>query len=829
MLFRDIIFAARALRKSPVFTAAAILTIALGIGASTAIFSVANAVLLRKLPYKNPDRLVFAISDLRKRNVKDFPLSNADFLDLRNGTTAVFEEVAAVFTFRNTVPREDGTSEQIRAANASTNFFRTMGADMALGRNFIDSDGTPQTAQPAAAAGAAAAPAPPGLPAMVILSYDFWQRRFAGKPDVIGKGMPGARQGATEIVGVLAPGFELLFPPSANQERLPDVWFAARIPYDAANRNQVSHRVIARLRDGVSLRQAQAAADRVTEETRKNFIISGTAGYAIRLEPMHQHIVEAVRPAIIALMGAVIFLLLIACANVANLLLVRAGLRERDFAVRTALGGSWWRLVSQTLAEAGWLAFAGAAAGLALAAFGISELRDLAPADLPRLDTIRIDPIVGVFTALAALAAAIFGLIPAVRAARPDVAQVLRGSSRNAGLSGAGWIRNTVVVVEVALCFVLLVGSGLMFRSFQALQRVDPGFDSKNMLTFGLLGGRRGQQPEARAAFMRDLKNKLAAIPGVEKVAGSFPFPLTGNFSPIRWGLESALTDPSRFQAVDFQIVLPGYFEAVRTPILAGRSFNDADNAPDRDGVIVDQMLAAKAFPGQSALGKRILIRARGPQPEWVQIIGVAAHQHAESLADPGREQIYITDGYVGHGRIARWALRTSGDPGRLASAVRDAVARQDKSMVLIEMETMDTVVQHAQAGTRFQLILIGVFAAIAAILAAVGLYGVLSTVVRQRTAEIGVRVAMGAQPSRIFSLIVGQGLRLSAAGVVVGLLAAYSLTSIMTTMLVGIKPTDPLTFAAMVVLFLAIAALSSWLPARRAAALDPTRALRDE
>jgi putative ABC transport system permease protein len=312
-------------------------------------------------------------------------------------------------------------------------------------------------------------------------------------------------------------------------------------------------------------------------------------------------------------------------------------------------------------------------------------------------------------------------------------------------------------------------------------------------------------------------------------VTGSFPFPLTGNFSPIRWGLESALTDPSRFQAVDFQIVLPGYFETVRTPILAGRSFTDADNAPGRDGVVVDQMLAAKAFPGQSAIGKRILIRARNLQPEWVQIIGVAAHQRAESLADSGREQIYITDGYVNHGRIARWALRTSGDPGRLASAVREAVARQDKSMVLIEMETMDTVVQHARAGTRFQLILIGVFAAIAAILAAVGLYGVLSTVVRQRTAEIGVRVAMGAQPARIFSLIVGQGLRLSAAGVVAGLVAAYSLTSIMTTMLVGIKPTDPLTFAAMVVLFLTIAALSSWLPARRAAALDPTRALREE
>jgi putative ABC transport system permease protein len=833
MLFRDIVFAARSLRKSPVFTATAVLTIALGIGASSAIFSVANAVLLRPLPYKNPDRLVFAISDLRKRNVKDFPLSNCDFLDLRNGTTTVLEEVAAVVTFRGTTPREDGSAEQIRGGNVSTNFFRTMGSRMALGRGFVDSDGTPQPAPPAAAPNAAAAPAAPAvppLPNMVILSYDFWQRRFGGATDIIGKGMPGAQQGATQIVGVLAPGFELLFPPAANVERLPDVWTAARIPYDAANRNQVQHRVIARLRDGVSMQQAQVAVDHVTEETRKNFQISGTAGYAVRLEPMHQHIVEEVKPALVALLGAVLFLLLIACANVANLLLVRASLRERELAVRTALGGSWWRLVSQALAEASWLAFAGAAAGIAFAAFGIGQLRSIAPANLPRLDGVGIDPVVLGFTALAALAAAaIFGLIPAVRAARPDVAQVLRGSSRNVGLSGGGWMRNAVVVVEVALCFVLLVGSGLMFRSFQALQRVDPGFDSKGMLTFGLLGGRRLQTPVQRAAFVREFTDKLRAIPGVQSIAASTPFPLTGGFSPIRWGLEPALADPSRFQAVDFQIVLPGYFETMRTPILAGRGFVDADNAPERDGVVVDTVLAAKAFPNQSAIGKRILLRARGLQPEWVQIIGVAAHQRAISLADPGREQIYITDGYVNHGRVGRYALRTAGDPGKLAAAVRAAIDQQDKSLVLIEMETMGAVMEHAQAGTRFQLLLIGMFAVVAAILAAVGLYGVLSTVVRQRTAEIGVRVAMGAEPASIFSLIVGQGLRLSAAGVAAGLVAAYSLTSIMTTMLVGVKPTDPTTFGAMVVLFLTIAAISSWLPARRAASMDPTTALRDE
>src|SRR5690349_22441740 len=450
MLFREIIFAARVLRKSPVFTATALVTIALGIGASTAIFSVANAVLLRPLPYKNPDKLVFAISDLRKRNVKDFPLSNTDFLDLRNATAAVFEEVAAVSTNRGTMPREDGTSEQIRRGFVSTNFFRTLGAKIVLGRDFMDADGTPQLAPPPAAAGLAApagAPqGPPPLPNIILLSYDFWQRRFGGRTDILGKGILGAPPGRTQIVGVVEPGFELLSPTSANLERLPDFWVAARIPYDSVNRVQVIHRSIGRMRDGVSVQRAQAAVDRVAEQICKVSPISATAGLAMRVEPMHQHIVEEVRPAIVALMGAVIFLLLIACANVANLLLVRASLRERELAVRTALGGSWWRLVRQMLAEAIVISLLGTALGLGLAWLGIHELLAIAPEDVPRLSAVHIDLSVLAFSALAGLAAAvIFGLAPAVRSARPDVIRVLRASGRTADAAG-GMLRNGVVV-----------------------------------------------------------------------------------------------------------------------------------------------------------------------------------------------------------------------------------------------------------------------------------------------------------------------------------------------------------------------------------------------
>jgi putative ABC transport system permease protein len=545
---------------------------------------------------------------------------------------------------------------------------------------------------------------------------------------------------------------------------------------------------------------------------------------------MHQHVVDAVHPAIVALLGAVLFLLLIACSNVANLLLVRTSLRERDLAVRTALGGNWWRLINQTLWEALLLAAAGALFGVDLAWLGIHQLRVIAPENLPRLETIRIDLTVLGFACLAAFAAAaLFGLAPAVRALRPDIAQVLRASARTSGLSGVGMLRNGVVIAEAGLSFVLLVGSGLMFRSFLELQRIHPGYDPQGLLTFQLLGGGRAPKPEERAAFQRDILDRLRALPGVQAATASTPFPLTGGFSPVRWGLEPALADPTRFQACDFQIVLPGYFEAMRTPLSAGRTFTEADNRPDRNVVVIDQQLAAKAFPLESAVGKRILTRIRTPEPEWVEVIGVVAHQRAASLAEPGREQIYFTDGFLQHGIARSWAVRTLRDPAAVAGAVRNEINKLSARLVLDEMRSMPALVAEAQSGTRFSLLLIGVFASVAALLAGVGLYGVLSTLVRQRTAEIGVRMALGAQPSGIFRLVVSHGLRLSAAGIGIGFLAALALTRAMTGMLVGVKSTDPFTYVAMAVLFLAITAIAGWLPARRAAALDPTVALRDE
>jgi predicted permease len=728
--------------------------------------------------------------------------------------------------------RADGTPEQIDVAQVTTNFFPLMGAKIMYGRDFNQQDGVPQPPQPQPAAGQApgAAPAPPQLPQMAILSYTYFQRRYGANPSVIGHSLGNQTGPKAIIVGVLAPGFRLYFPPGDFVQGEPDLWIANRLAYDAANRNNFGITPVARLQDGVTLSQAQSAADAVAAESRRTIPMNGSIGYQISLQAMRQHLVAEVQPAILALMGSVMFLLLIACANVANLLLVRASLREHEFAVRAALGASRWRLIQPLLLESFLLAAMGTAAGLALAWAGIRALRALAPANLPRLGSIHIDGTVLGFAALAGcLAAVLFGLAPAWRATLPALMNVLRGSGRTSGLASGAAVRNLVIVVEVALSFVLLVGSGLMFRSFLDLQRIDPGFDARNLLTFQVLGASAGRpDPQDRAALIRLLDERLQAIPGVQSVTASFPFPLTGNFSPIRWGTADALADPSRFQATDFEFVLPGYFETMRTPLLAGRTFTEDDNLPGRTNVIVDRDLAQKAFPGQSAVGKRILIRIRTPQAEWVQIVGVVGHEREEALAVPGREQIYFTDAFVGSAAVRGWALRTGPDPASLENQVRAAVRDVNRNLLVAEMQPASEVVQAAQAGTRFSLLLIGVFAVIAGTLAGVGLYGVLATAVRQRTAEIGVRMAMGAERGHIVQLILAQGLRLSLVGIVIGLTAAILLGQAMTATLVGVKPTDPATFAVMIVVFLGIAALASWLPARRAAGLDPKAALQE-
>jgi putative ABC transport system permease protein len=823
MLLRDLSFAWRTLRRSPVFTIAAAATIALGVGASTAIFSVTNAVLLRPLPYDHPDRLVVVYMDLRNRNNFGMPLSTENFFDIRDGSKGSFEDMAAFRTNRQVVPGADGSPEQIRLALVTTNFFQLLGHRVVLGRDFQDTDGIPQPLSSTPQFGAVTAP----LPTAAILSHEYWQRRYGGDRTIIGQRLPSGPR--PQIVGVLAPGMELLLPPQTNVERRPDIWIANRLTYDNANRNTFGLRPIGRLREGTTLERAQHDVEAVATKIRAEHAISRGSGFYARLEPMHRTLVGDVRPAILALMGAVMFLLLIACANVANLLLVRGSLRAPEIAMRSALGAGRWRVIWQLLVEAIILTALGTVSGVALAWFGVRQLLALAPDDIPRADTVAIDLVVVSFTAIIALAAAVlFAVVPAVSAFRVDLVRALSGGGRSAGLGGRGRrFGGVIVVLEVALCFVLLVGSGLMFRSFLEIRRVDPGFDPNGLMTFELLGGRPGPAEE-RTAVQRQLEGRLRAIPGVIGVTAANPFPLAGNFTTIRWGLEDALTDNTKYQAVDWQIVRPGYFETMRTPLLTGRTFSEADNDPRRNLVVVDTMLASKAFPNDEAVGKRILIRIRTAEPEWVEIIGVVGHQRVTSLSDPGREQVYFAERFLGGGGASRWAVRTAGDLAHISAVVRAAVAETDPQWLINGLQPMNTLVSRAQSTTRFSLTLLGVFAIVAAALVGVGLYGVLSTIVRQRTAEIGVRMALGASPGRILRSIMVYGLRLSVAGIVIGLPSAFVLTRAMKSMLVGVRPTDPATYVIMGLVFFVIATVSLYLPARRAAALTPTAALRE-
>ncbi|HEX6163120.1 MAG TPA: ABC transporter permease [Vicinamibacterales bacterium] len=827
-VIKDVLFAFRSLKRQPAFAITAVLTIALGIGATSAIFSVVNAVLLRPLPYNDAARLGTVWNDMRNRNVVDFPIAPGDFFDLQTQLTQ-FDGLVGLNTFRPTIGGDNrGDAEQVIGAGATTNIFTILGHRIHIGRNFVAEDGTPQEAPPQGDAVPEPLAPPPPLPNIAILSYEFWQRRYGGDESIVGKSIEFGN-GRADIVGVLAPRFELLFPPGTNVDPRPDIIVANRVNYETGSRNNVFLRVVARLKPGVTFEQAQSELDRLSADLRARFPIKQTANSNLRIEPMHNDLVADVKPQLVALMGAVIFVLLIACANVANLLLVRASARQRELAVRAAIGGNQWRIIRQLIAESVVLAAIGGAAGLLLAQFGIDALIQLSPEGLPRATAVSLDGTVLAFAAISSFAAAlIFGVLPAWKASRPDVMDVLRSSRGAVGSGASRWLRDGAVIAEVALAFVLLVGSGLMIRTFMALQNANPGFDPDNVLTF-LIQNNRAQGAEARATFQRTMLERLKAIPGVVDATSAGPMPLDGQNSLARFGPLDAATDPAKFQQAIAHFVQPGYFAFAKTPIIAGRAFTEADNNPAAKVIIIDDLLAAQLFPNGNAVGQRMLARVTTPEPDTFEIIGVSKHQRHTTMMSDGEEGMFFTDGYSQFGAAFRWAVRTSGDPNAITGAVRSALSQHDARLLMTEPRTWRSYFDEHVAPTRFALILIGVFAAVAAILAMIGLYGVLATTVRQRTTEIGVRMAFGATRGSIVSLIIGQGLRLSAGGIVLGVIAAIALTRVMASLLVGVSATDPATFAAMAVLFAAVATFAAWIPARRAAGLNPNVALRDE
>lgn len=817
-LLQDVRYALRSLAASPGFLTVAAATIAVGIGATTAIFSVVNAVLLRPLPYPEPDRLVLVRGALTARGVTNWPISARILLDLRERVDLI-EQMEGQFTFTGTLINDSDEAVRITAGGVTPGLFSLLGVRPALGRGFGSEDAAPLPADTD----------PNSVPpTAVILSRDTWQRQFGGDPDIVGRSIQ-LFGSEVQVVGVMEPDFELLMPPDSRMASKVDAWYTPRIDMVNYDRRQATFEVVGRLRDGVTIAQAQAAIDGVVAYQHDISEAARGAGYDLRVVSMHEDIAAAVRPVLLALLGTVVFVLLIGCANVSSLMLVRASTRARDTAVRAALGATRARVVREMLTESLVLAGVGTFAGIAVAYLGIHGLLALGPPEFPRMDAVSIDAtVLGFALAATAGAALLFGLVPALQAGRTDIAEVLKQGGRGAALGRTGSLRTGVVITEVALSVVLLIGAGLMIRSFRELQRSDPGFDTESALTFQLQ--LQGYDREQRQTFVPTLRERLGALPGVVGVSAATMLPLIGDSPLGRYGTRDALDDDALYGQATYRYVQEDYFRTMGTRLLQGRDFNVSDF--DGDGaatVIVDDHVADRLWPDESPIGQTLVIR-RGPEPEFMEVVGVVEHQRSESPAFDSQEAVYFTSRWAGDPGSAQWVIRTEGvEPTSLVGPVRAAVAELDPHVLVADLKSMQQVVRDVMAPTRFALVLIAIFAAIALGLASLGVYGVLSYVVRERRAEIGLRMVLGAEQPTILRMVVRQGLAPTAAGIVFGLVGAFWLTRFMASLLVHVQPFDPATFAAMAMLFGLVGFLAALVPALRAARVGPMEALRDD
>ncbi|HEX8161822.1 MAG TPA: ABC transporter permease [Pyrinomonadaceae bacterium] len=820
-LWQDLRYGLRAMRKSPGFTAVAVVALALGIGANTAIFSVVDAVLLRPLPFAEPGRLA-AIWQThpfgKKLGYEHLPAAPADFYAWRQSADA-FEGLTALAggNWNVTGGQEP---ERISGARVSTNMLALLRARPALGRDFAPDEETF------------------GKNRVVILSHGFWQRRFGGDPAVVGRQI--ALDGNSfQIVGVMPQGFS--FPrgmgidPALGLDEDPALWTPLALPPgEAISRGNHFLAAVGRLKPGATFAQglAQLAAveQRLAEKTSS---IEGK-DWNVTVGPLHEQVVGKSRRAILLLLGAVAFVLLIACANVANLLLARANARTKEIAIRTALGANRRRIVRQLLTESVLLALVGGTLGALLTTWGVDALVAMGAGNIPRASEVGVDARVLGFTLFVSLATGVvFGLAPALTASRPDLNESLKEGSRAAGASGPRRqrVRSALVVSEVALALVLLVGAGLLLKSFARLQNVRPGFDYKNVLTMKMfLPDARYREEGKRARFYEEVLERVKNLPGVESVGGVSQLPLGGSEEIDGLTIEGRPRAESAdaIMTAALRVVSPDYFKTLRIPLLAGRYFSEQDAANSQGVMIVDETFARRYFPGEDPVGKRVDEQGSLTEKGYMTVVGVVASvRHASLDAEP-KPTMYLSS------RQSPWhtmvlAVRAKVEPASLAAAVRREVAAVDPDQPVSDVQTYEQVFARAVAPQRFNSTLLAAFAALAMLLAAVGIYGVIAYTVTQRAHEMGVRIALGARTSDILRLVVGQAMSLTMIGVGLGLVASFALTRTMSGLLFEVSASDPAVFASVALLLGAVALAASIIPARRATKVDPAVALRYE
>ena len=814
-LLHDLRYALRSLRRTPGFTIAAVAALALGIGATTTIFTVVNGVLLRPLDYVAPDRLVNIWNDLGQGAQSLPAVSPLDFRDYQRRSRTVESFAAAteadVANLRGNLTG-DGEPERVSLVAVTANFFPLLGVTPSAGRQFLEAEEVLNG------------------PHVVMLSHRLWQRRYGSDPSLVGRTIQ-IDGVAHEVVGVLPPDFRLQLPKEAFQVKDADMWVPIQFDYgQPLPRNLTFFTVFGRLRAGVTYDQAQAEMDMIAGQFRAEFKEHAASNLRIRAVPLHQDVVKHARPALVILLDAVGLVLLIACANVANLLLVRGTSRSAEFALRTALGASRRAMIRQVLTESLVLAAAGGALGMTLTVFALSLLRSLHPANLPRLADVRLDGTVLLFTiAVCAMTAVLFGLVPAVRAAATDPQAHLKSGGRGGSGGDRRRARNLLIGAEVALSVVLLVGAGLLIRSFVALQRVNPGFDPSDVLTFELSlpsGTYQGGAP--RRAFFREMKSRLEALPGVKAVGLVSQLPLTGSgpLSPFAYNEETA----RNFESVtaDGRNVSATYFQAMNARLLAGRTFTDGDSVGTPAVIIVDESLAKLAWPGQNPIGKQLQLQPTGTPNAFAEVVGVVEHMRQHDLTRDVLHQIYYPMGQ-GTPWVMTVVVEAAVDPASLAGPVRSTIAEMDPDLPVSRLMPMSVLVSEGMAQARFSLVLMSALGGIALLLTAVGVFGVISYSVSQRTREFGIRLALGEDPSRTRRSVVAGGMRLVLASIGIGLVGALAIGRLIVGLLYQVPPADPVTFATIALLLATVALFACYVPARRATRVDPALTLRSE